>query len=90
MGSGAPALSVKVCTWCFRFVPGRVQEWQRSRLAAKSTGACEQRSALGLAKVVEGLMKGTSGHKVSENQRRKSGPQEDGSYRLEEIIYLWR
>lgn len=41
-----------------RFVPGRVQEWQRSPLAAKSTRAqgCEQRSALGLAKVVEGLV----------------------------------
>lgn len=42
-----------------RFVPGRAQEWQRSNLAARSPGAqiCESpRSALGLAKVVEGLV----------------------------------
>lgn len=75
-----------------RFVPGRVQEWQRSHLAAQSPGAqiCEQGSALGLAKVVEGLMDGSSGHKVGENQRRKSGPQKDSCYRLEETVYLWK
>lgn len=66
------------------FVPGREVIWQPN---LQKLQGCEPCSALGLAKVLEGLMQGSTGHKVRENHRRKSGPQ---TYRLEETIYPWR
>lgn len=90
VGSGTPALSVKVCTWCFSLGLS-LAEGRSGRGAVWQPNPQEHRAVSNaLHQGLQRLIQGSIGHKVSENQRRKSGPQEDWSYRLQETIYIWR